>query len=168
MSDAFQKIRDLQEQLKKTIREEGGKILEGELKKFMVENPEIDTLLWAQSDNVYNDETYEFQVFGFDVLPNKDVPWYDVYMEEVADMMGWDKDEVLNRVHFHGESAYMLGRDGFLSKVAPEHRERLKQIQTSLRAVQRSVPKEVLEHFGNVSAKVTKDGLHMEDYENDY
>ena len=165
MSNAFQKIRDLQEQLKKTIREEGGKILEGELKKFMDENPEIDTLLWAQSDNVYNDETYEFEVFGFDVLFSKDVPWYDTYMKEVADMMGWDVDEVLERHHFHGESSYLLGRDAFLFEVLPEHRERIKQIQTSLRSLQNSVPEEVLENFGNVSVRVTKEGgLVMEDF----
>lgn len=163
---AFQKIITLKEELNKTIRVEGGKILKEELSKTLNLMPEVDYIMWAQNSSVYNDETYEFYVWGLDIMPKKDCPWFNEFIEELHAY--WDDDEedkYASRAHLNGESSYILEN---IADKLPEHRQRLKFISQTLRELYNSIPKEVFETFGDISAKLTRDSFVIVEYDRDY
>jgi hypothetical protein len=166
MSDsAFKDILELKKTLQEKIRNEGKEILKVELNKFLEKHQDVHTLLWAQSDNVYNDEGYEFRVFGFDVLVQTDLPYSKDFYNLLEEEYGGRNKEVQDKEHFHGETLYTLGTcaDNF-----PEHREAINSIKNDLKNLQRSIPEEVFQVFGNVAVRVTREGIFMADYENDY
>jgi hypothetical protein len=162
---AFKDILELKKSLQEKIRNEGKEILKVELNKFLEKHQDVHTLLWAQSDNVYNDEGYEFQVFGFDLLVQTDLPYAKDFYKLLEEEYGGRNKEVQDKEHFHGETLYTLGTcaDNF-----PEHREAINSIKNDLRKLQASIPEEVFQVFGNVAVRVTREGIFMADYESDY
>jgi len=165
MSNAFQKIFDLKKQLQKTVQEEGGKILQVELKKTLDLMPEVEAIVWTQNHSVYNDETYEFESSDFAAIPTKDCPWREAYIKELNKVYGGGEEEaILNNPNpsVYAEADYSLRA---VAKLLPKHAERINFVRNTLKELTENVPKEVLETFDDVAARATRDGLTFEEYD---
>lgn len=160
----FQDILDLKQQLRDKLRNEGKDILKGELNKFLEKHPEVHTLLWAQSDNVYNDEGYSFRIFGIDLLVQTDLPWaqsfYDLLQDEWS--YGSRNKSIENREHFHGETISTL-REVIANN--DEYKDTINLLIQDFKNLERSIPEEIFQVFGNVAVRVTREGIFMADYE---
>jgi hypothetical protein len=166
MSNAFQKIFDLKKKLQETIQEEGGKLLQVELKKTLDLMPEVEAIVWTQNHSVYNDETYEFESSGFAAVPTKDCPWRAAYIKELDRVYGEEEGEnILNKPSVYPEGDYALKA---IAKLLPEHAERINFVRDALKELTQNVPKEVLETFDDVAARATRDGLTFESYDYGY
>jgi hypothetical protein len=157
MNNAFQKIFDLKKKLQETVQEEGGKLLQEELKKTLDLMPEVEAIAWAQNHSVYNDETYEFESSGFVAIPTKDCPWREAYVKELDCVYdNNDGEAVLDNPHIYPECSYALAA---IAKLLPEHAERINFVRDTLRELTKNVPQEVLETFNDIAAKVTRSGI---------
>ena len=163
MSNPFAKIAELKRQLQLTIQEEGGKILLEELKETLLLMPEVEAIVWYQNNNVYNDENYTFRASGFGIIPTKDCPWRDAYIQSLSEIYDDDVDEsVLKNPRCYPEMNYCLGD---VADAMPEHALRIRFIKESLRELDRYVPQEVLKTFGDVAARATREGISFEDFD---
>lgn len=162
---AFKSIIDLKKTLQEKIRNEGKTLLKIELDKFLDKHQEIHTLLWAQSDNVYNDEGYEFQVFGADFLPQTDLPWSAEFYRLLEDDFLGRHEKVEDKAHFNGETGWVLTN---VAKKFPEYAEHLELIRKDFNDLFNSIPDEIHQVFGNVAVRVTREGIFMADFDYNY
>jgi hypothetical protein len=158
----FEAFNTLKQQLKTLVEEQGGKILQEELKKTLELMPEIEAIVWTQNHNVYNDEGYAFESSGFAAIPTKDCLWRENYALEIAEVYDLENlDEAFSNPEFYGEAIYALGET--LKKV-PEHAERIAFVEKTLNKLIDEVPQEVLETFDDVAVKVTRDNISFEEF----
>lgn len=154
---AFDKIYELKKQLQDSIQEEGGKILQQEIKKSLDLMPEIESIAWVQNHSVYNDETNEFSSSPFVAIPKQDCPWREQFNIEISHIYGnHESEDNIDNPLYWDEFPYALNR---VSKKLPDQSERLGLILKVLKDLGEIVPEEVLKTFGDVAVHITRDGI---------
>jgi|SRR6185436_4330558 len=160
-NNGFDKITEMKKRLQETIKNDGIKILKEEVDRILEILPEVECILWGQNNNVYNDESYEFRMFGIDFLPSTTCSWYTNFIKSLEN----DHGSIKNAVHFHGETLEHLHS---LSKNISQHRDRMLFIYDTLSSFGKSIPEEVLQVLGNVTVRIDRKNFSTQEYDCGY